>query len=268
MIMGVIYLYCPYHKINGSVYYAFEYFVFLLKTNKDCVFYVIDLDEDGLTLFIKMFKDKYNVSEEIYQKIVPINRTSLFRKKLERTLCVDVRTLETLRYFLTGEVHCFSNEKHSNIKKSKNYKITYYGSYPDYQTYDIFNYLKLNFEIFKPITNHKTNKVFISSRINPDEIDYSIFNTDKEIYKKTTDGIIENLFDEIDEIIYYHTKLDTNNRIIPEAFFYNKQITIVESPATKNIIDSTVLRYNDLFDGNLNNYYLDNNDEMIKGILC
>jgi hypothetical protein len=261
--MGVIYLYTPYHKINGTVYYAFEYFLFLLKYNHNCKFYVVDLDIEGYNLFITIFKDKYNIPESLFNNIISIKRTEIFKLNLKKTLILDVRTFQNIQYFLTGDVHCFSNEVHHNFKGTSKYNVTYYGSY-DYQNFDVFNYLKINFEIFKEIKNRVTNKVFISSRIDPECIDYSVFQTEKEIYKKTTNSIIHNLFDEIDEVIYYHKKLDTNNRIIVESFFYNKKIQIVSDI---NIIDSTILRYNDILAGNFSKYCLSIDDKMIQGML-
>ena len=260
---GVLYKYCNKHKINGTVYYAFEYFMFLYSFDKNIKFYVIDLDTTGRELFIKMFKDKYLIDEVVFDNIVSIKRSQIFGLHLKQTLILDIRTFETIKFFLTGTIHCFSNESHENYKGTKNYQVIYYGSYK-YQLFDKFCYLKLNFNIFKPIKNIITNKVFISSGIPPKQIDYSIFKTEKQIYKKEDSSIVNNLFSEIDEVIYYHVKLDTNNRIIPEAFFYNKIITIEEGTW---IVDSTILRYQDILKNGLKNYTLDGNDIMIKGML-
>lgn len=260
---GVFYKYYPHQKINGTVLYAFEYFTKLYSTDKTIKFYIVDLDQEGRDLFITLFKDRYNVPNKIFDNIISIKRTQIFKLKLIKSLVLDIRTLQSIYPFLTGEVKCFSNEKHNNIKGTRHCNIEYFGSY-DYQIYDHFCYLKLNFDIFKKINNEKTSKVFISSRVSPDQIDYSIFKTNKQLYKKRDNAIISNLFQEIDEVIYYHVLQDTNNRVIPEAFFYNKEVVLVEGC---NIIDSTILRYNDIKQNGLINYTLTDEDIMIKEMI-
>jgi hypothetical protein len=127
----------------------------------------------------------------------------------------------------------------------------------------VFDYLKLNFSIFKNIEK-RGNGVFISGPCVSGR-DYTQEYSDKEVITKKHDRGIGNLFELIDTVHYVHTGLDTNNRIIPEAFFYGKDV-IIEDDAP-NIVDSVTLRYSDITTNGLDNYTLTNNDEMIKACL-
>jgi hypothetical protein len=58
---------------------------------------------------------------------------------------------------------------------------------------------------------------------------------------------------------------DTNNRIIPEGFFYGKAVTIEEPYGLG--IDSIQLRYNDIVANGLGNYTLSENCPMVQACL-
>ena len=110
--------------------------------------------------------------------------------------------------------------------------VTYYGSY-DYQNYDVFNYLKLNFSIFKDIIK-SGDKTFVSG-VYPFLGLEKYLDMDNVIKKEHYMGRGD-LFELISSVVYIHSSLDTNNRIIPEAFYYSKKIKIIEE--LENIIDS------------------------------
>jgi hypothetical protein len=166
--------------------------------------------------------------------------------------------------FLTGEVHCYSNESHEMFRYKNDRTVTYYGSY-DYQNYDVFSYLKLNFEIFKPFGSKPG--VFISSP------DHNWIKSNLEHYKELFKRPIilkkhhignGNIFDMIDAVHYVHTSQDRDNRIIPEAFYYGKEITIEDRYP---IIDSVQLRYRDCIENGLVNYTLTEDDAMVQACL-
>jgi hypothetical protein len=129
----------------------------------------------------------------------------------------------------------------------------------------VFNYLKLNFEIFKPCKSQPG--VFVSCL---DRKYYSIesdrlqqqFN--RPIILKKQHAGIGDLFDQIDAVHYIHVVRDTNNRIIPEAFFHGKTVTIEE---VYTELDSIQLRYNDIVENGLGNYTLTDADKMVKACL-
>jgi len=262
MKTGVIYLFHPHKKINGTLFYCFEYYA-LLKKHIDVDFYIIGISDNDLADVTKLLSEKYTFPVNI----IPIkNYTDVYSLKLDRTLILDVKTFYKIKEFLTNDVHVFSNEKHEMFRYTNERTVTYYGSYSEYQDYDVFNYLKLNFGIVK-IPKKKGNAVFIACP-NPGHININLENYKGEfkrpiILKSDASGV-GNLYERIDHIHYVHTQLDTNNRTIPEAFFFNIGISIDNYV---DIEDSITLRYNDIKENGLGNYTLTLEDEMIKACL-
>lgn len=260
MKLGVVYKFKPHNKINGTLFYCFEYFKFLRKY-VDLNFYIVGITDSDLQLVCDMLKEKYNTDID---GIVPLRQVELHSLNLDRTLILDVNTFYDVKEFLTNNVHCFSNETHPVFRYKNDRTVTYYGSY-DYQNYDVFNYLKLNFEIFKPCGSKPG--VFVSC-LDPKYIRFEYERLQKQfdrpiILKKQHTGI-GNLFDQIDAVHYIHVVRDTNNRIIPEGFFYGKTVTIEE---VYTELDSIRLRYDDIVQNGLGNYTLTDSDEMIKAML-
>ena len=262
MKCGVVYKFKPHNKLNGTLFYCFEYFKFLRKY-QDVKFYIVDITDNDLNLVRDVLVKKYNTT---FDNVVPVKLIQLYALKLDRTLILDVDTFYNVKEFLTNEVHCFSNDTHTLFRYKNDRTVTYYGSY-DYQRYDKFCYLKLNFEIFTPLQK-QGHGVFVSA---PDE-NYSKLNLSRweqefaprpVILKKSHSGF-GNLFDMIDHVHYVHTIQDTNNRIIPEAFYYNKTVTIEEILTS---VDSIQLRYQDITANGLGNYTLTEDDAMVQACL-
>lgn len=250
-MIGVFYSYHNYHKINGSLYYAFEY-----STQLNCPLYIINATNNDINFIIEVFKDKYldNVIEDSI--IIPIRKTDIFKLNIKKALFLDIRSYNEVKYFVLCESHVFADSKHTNYR-SKN-KTLYYGSY-DYQEYDVECILKLNTKIFKKL-QQIDDKIFIST-VRPEvlkKIDYH-----KDYLYKSNLAIIDNLFNHIRKIIYIHEQLDTNNRIIIEAYYYKIELEIIENT---NIIDSVILRNNDCKNGLISKYQLDDNCVMIQNM--
>jgi hypothetical protein len=261
MKLGVVYQFKTHHKINGTLFYCFEYFQFLKKFS-DVKFYIVGISDTDLALVNRILLAKYKTH---VTDIVPIKLVELYALDLDRTLVLDVRTFYGCKEFMSNEVHCFSNETHEMFRYKNDRTVTYYGSY-DYQRYDVFCYLKLNFEIFKLLSKCKSG-VFISSPNEQYIKDNMRFLSDRfkrPLILKSAQSGIGNLFELIDAVHYVHTSQDTNNRIIPEAFFFDKQITI---DFLHDEIDSISLRYDDIMKNGLANYTLTADDEMIKAML-
>jgi hypothetical protein len=262
MKYGVVYKFKQQNKINGSLFYCFEYFKFLRKF-VDIKFYIVDINPKDLQLVYTIFKQKYNTNVD---NVIPIKLVDLYKVKLDRSVVLDIKTFYDCKEFLTGDVFCYSNEAHPMFRYKNHRTVTYYGSY-DYQNYDVFSYLKLNFEIFKSFGSD--SGVFVSS------LDQEYIKKNVEKYKQqfqkpvilkksyTGNG---NLFDMIDCVHYVHVRQDTNNRIIPEAFFYKKEVSIEET-ALYNGIDSIQLRYKDILSNGLSNYTLSDKDEIVQACL-
>jgi len=260
MKAGVVYKFNPRHKLNGTLFYSFEYFKFL-KKYIDVDYYVIGLSPQDLKLVTEVFQDKYTTTVEV----TPVKTTELYSLNLDRTLMLDVDTFYHCKEFLTNEVHCFSNREHPMFRYKNTRQVTYYGCY-HYQNFDVTTYAKLNFEIFKPITKSQP-AVFVSGREVDIKSQSSILETqfNKPIILKKSQSGTGNLFELIDHVHYMHFSRDTNNRIIPEAFFYNKLLTIDNTAYTE--IDSVQLRYEDITKNGLGNYTLTESDDMIQAMI-
>lgn len=262
MRCGVVYKFKRDKKINGTLFYCFEYFD-VLRSVTDAKMYIVDISYADLVFVKRLFAEKYTTTTD---GIVAIRTTDLYRLQLDHIVVLDVHTFTCCKEFFTNTIHCYSNDTHDMFRYKNNRSVVYYGSYP-YQRYDVHSILKLNFGIFRPLAEQGTS-VFIASGT-PDII-LNKQDTWKRMYdkplifKKPADGS-GNIFDSIDTVHYVHTVLDKNNRIIPEAFFYKKHIVIENDPYDK--IDSVQLRYDDIQANGLDKYTLDVNDVMIQACL-
>ena len=261
MKYGVVYKFKPHNKINGTLFYCFEYFSFIRKYI-DIKLYIVGISDKDYKLVLDILAAKYNTD---FNNIIPIKVTELYSLQLDRTLILDVNTFYDCKEFLTNEIHCFSNDTHDMFRYKNERTVTYYGLYP-YQRYDVPCILKLNFDIFKPLTQ-QGNGVFVSA-LDQKYIRLNIDRWNKQfarpiILKKSHSGMGD-LFNHIDAVHYVHTEQDTNNRIIPEAFFYGKEVSIEE---VFTGVDSIRLRYDDITANGLKNYTLTETDEMVQACL-
>lgn len=252
-------------KINGSLFYCFEHFVFLNKY-KHTTFFLYDCSEEDLTLVVDIFKDRYNFDYCILDRIVIVNSvTELYKIESDKCLFLDTRSFEKVFRFTTiKECLVYCNDYFKPIK-SKFKKIKYYGYY-DYQNFEVEQMLQINFDIFKPIKNKKTDTAFVSSPYT-DQSKLIPFLDIKEpnIITKGAENHHKNLFEKFDTLYIYQIRHDVNNRAIPEAFFYSKKVVVKYKDNT--FIDSVKLRYDDCMDGNLKKYWLDDNNKIIKSML-
>lgn len=261
MNIGVVYQFKPHNKINGTLFYCFEYFKFLQKRS-NVKFYIVDITKHDLELVNQIFYEKYNIDNT---DIIPIKRIQLFSLQLDRTLILDIDTFYNCKELLTNQIHCFSNDTHDMFRYKTDRSVTYYGSYP-YQRYDREGYLKFNFDIFKPLTK-QGHGVFVSAlnqKYLRDNLHLLKERFKRPLILKASTGGPGNLFDHIDAVHYVHTQRDTNNRIIPEAFFYGKEVTI-EDLHTE--YDSITIRYNDIMENGIEKYRLTEDDTMVQACL-
>lgn len=263
MNYGIVYKFKQHNKLNGTLFYCFEYFKFLRKF-VDAKFYIVDIEPRDLQLVLDIFSHKYNTSID---NIIPIKLLDLYSLKLDKTLVLDVDTFYNVKEFLTNDIHVFSNDTHEMFRYKNDRRVTYYGVY-EYQRFDVKCILKLNFEIFKKLSNNSLG-VFVSS-LNPEYIRDNISRWQKQfapkpiILKRQHEGFGD-LFERIDHVHYVHVVQDTNNRIIPEAFYYGKTVTI-EEPLYQGL-DSIMLRYNDIQQNGLGNYTITETDAMVQACL-
>lgn len=259
---GVFYSLIHHKKINGTLFYCFEHFVFLNKFKKTN-FYIKDCSEEDLKTILKIFKEKYDYDSNLDELIFPISSIrEIYRIDIEKALFLDIRSLNEILLFLKcKDIYSFVNEE--GILPESNKNIKYYGIY-DYQKYDVEQMLQINFDIFKKIDNKFTDAAFVSLSKSSNYKEYFKIKERKIIVKSPNEGL-GNIFELVDALYFLHNSIDTNNRAIPEAFFYNKRIEIFHSDS--NLIDSVVLRYEDCLKGNLRNYWLDENNKIIRDMI-
>ena len=266
---AVIYTWQKHKKINGTLFYCFEYFLQLSILKEDVIFYIIDIPDKDKEYIIKLFKDKYKEEFHKFINITQISRTKLGLLNLSDILVLDIKTYSKISPFIkaSSKINLFYNEDASlNAVKIRD-NTTTFGTY-NYQCYQKKCILKIGLS-FQKEYNTINKGVFIScpefSMIN--EKTNSILLKKNIVYKKELNKFHEGLFNNINEIIYVHIGLDKNNRIIPESFYHNKKCTVIKQTDTIDIIDSVDIRYQDCLDGNINKYILNKNDKIIKEMM-
>lgn len=262
MKCGVVYKFKKAKKINGTLFYCFEYYTFL-RQFIDIKFYIVGISDSDIALIKRLFSEKYTVSTD---GIIAVSPSELYFEKLDRTLIFDVMTFYDIKEFLTGDIHCYSNDSHPMFRYKNERKVTYYGSY-DWQPRDVFSYLKFNFEIFKKYDQTGYGIFLSANDVAYLKSHYHEYQKrfDRPVYLKKGDDGKGNILEYVDSVHYVHTGQDKNNRIIPEAFFYGKEITLED--LKPEISDSILLRYNDIKENGLEKYTLSKDDEMVKAIL-
>lgn len=262
---AIFYYFKKHAKINGTLFYCFEYFAFFKSLGIDVKFYLYQISESDLDYVRGIFRNKYNVNEQWLLDILSISLVKdIHQLRITKALILDIHTLKQIYFFIPSDIVCYSNEAHEMLR-SDHKKITYYGFYP-YQNFDVKEKLKLNFNIFKPIKKTNKNAVFVSSRLfNYKDFDLPEDLKGLDVITKHEDSHRENMFELFDTVYYYHSALDTNNRLIPESFYYKKKI-IIEYNGKYD--DSIFLRFTDIQENGLAPYTLNEDDLMVKGFLA
>ncbi len=264
----VLYYWQKFNKINGTLFYCYEYFRQLQQDkliSHEIDFIIIDIPDEDIKIMDKVLNEKYfNYKEDIFTTPLYYSRIKLFQqlKEVSKILFLDVSSYSKCNELINikkNKIHLFvDNDNQTKIHSD----VNTYGSYKNYQTYKNECYLKLGFQFMIPslIINHG-DEIFVSCPDNtllPEK-----FKTGYLLKQSTKN--IENLFNLISEIIYVHVGLDTNNRIIPEAYWHFKILNVFD--LRKDIVDSIQLRYKDIQQNGLKNYSLTKDDLIIKTLL-
>lgn len=261
---AVLYAFKSHNKYNGTLFYCFEYYCKAREINPDVLFYIFNISKEELESVKDVFKNRYQFPIAYLEGIKSLSTIQeLHQLNTKSNLILDIHTFDQIYYFLKGDIYCYSNVGHE-MKRSEFKKIIYFGHYK-YQNFDYNVKLKLNFFIFKKIERSNPDGIFVSSR----KDNYKDFKLPKELehlkpINKDKNSHYQNLFELFDTIYYFHSDLDTNNRLIPEAFFYNKKIYI-EFNGNKE--DSIYLRYQDILSNGLKPYTLEQDDLMLSMFL-
>jgi hypothetical protein len=249
------------HKlINGTLLYAFEYYIFL-RQYTDLEFFIFDATEYELTKIKNIFKDRYVFNHKYLDDVKSAGIREIYdaSKRYDKAIILDHRTYNTI-YPVLKNIHilCYA-QNYTPFERKDN--LTLYGYYP-YQDFDVKEKLQFNFTIYPNISDVKTNKTLVTT-----------LNADKNILKskypdaifRDTHNHITNIFETFDTLIYYHGDgIDTNNRLIVEAFYYNKKVILINN-GWQN--DSVYFRYHDINENGIQSYILTENNKMIKEYL-
>lgn len=262
---AVLYYTNPHKKINGTLFYCFEYFIYLKQYLPNIKYFLMNTDENDLELFKSVFREKYIFNESSLDDIIPLKRyTDFMRYYVDNLLILDVNSYNKMRLFTAGvrSVRVYSNDTHSYLGVRPNHK--FYGWY-DYQVFDVKERIKLYSDIHRTY-KVRGNKTFISSLHPNNDVVLLRLGLDKEcVLTKKLSEHNENLFEKIDHIIYWHIgKVDKNNRIVVESYIHNIPITIHYN-GNKN--DSVKERYDVLNGGNPSDLFLSTDDKLTKDFL-
>ncbi len=262
--MTVLYSFIEHKKINGTLFYALEYYALLKKYIPNTKLILFKITDKDLQYVKGVFQDKYNLPSEYHNDIVSLNKyTDIIKLKMDKLLVLDVLTFSKIKDFIGNipKVFAYSNDEHLFLNQYKN--VTFYGWY-DYQMYNKKTRLKLYKEIH--ITyNKKGSKQFLTSPCTSYSNIVNILELDKDNLLIKEDNTAHNsLFKQVNKIIYYHNGTqDTNNRLIVESYIHNIEL---EVHLNDNLLDSIKDRYS-IMELNPNELYLDKNDLMIKDII-
>jgi hypothetical protein len=245
-------------QINGTLFYAFEYYCFLNKFTD--IKFVIFKNEDNEYLK-SIFFDKYT-DPFLIDKIIFINSyKDLVNLKIKNSLMLDLNTYKKLSPFLkNSKMRVYSNK----IDDFKNDNASFYGFY-DYQHFHKKTRLKFFVDIHK-IFDKKEDKIFVSFLTGDfKQILNSLKLNENDTLYKTLSEHNYNLFKRINKIIYFHTGyMDVNNRIVVESFIHK---TPLEVHYNGHYNDSVFERTEELNKNGLKEFILDENDILIKDFL-
>lgn len=248
-------------KINGTLFYCFEYFIFLKQYLPDIKYFLINTDLDDLELFKSVFREKYTFDDSFLDDIIPLKKyTDFLRLPVENLMVLDVNSYGKLSPF-TGKVksiRVYSNDNHKFLNKKSSH--TFYGWY-EYQDYNKPTRLKLYKDIHR--TYETTgDKTFISSPLTDCmSIIDRVGLDEKDVFIKQGNAHNASLFESINKIIYWHTGKDTNNRIVVEAYIHDIPLQVYYNGYLN---DSIKERCDVIESGNIEDLFLDDTDIMIK----
>lgn len=261
--------------INGSTFYAFEYFMCLNKEVHDTsrlVIHIPNYTDEKKTALITSLQSKYKCNiHAVFCK----RKTDVFKymMKADSVLFVDIYSFMSFKDVKIKKF-TFSNEfyKSDFDKLSDNVKnsTSFYGWY-DYQYHSkgCRTSLKINFDIFKPLHQckyimpyiHLTEPVIDDRRVLQLKDELCL----DEYLIKDPNIPIGNLFAKISEIIYVQNSdvIDKNNRTLLEAQHYGIGVEFFDFYSTQRTKDSI----NRLLSRDCEDFTLTRSDKLIQDVL-
>lgn len=277
--LGVFYYWQRYNQINGSLLYAFEYFYQLLEScGHNCtpavtLYIVCDpndtkVKEKVLNLYNSKYKQE--VIDKAISSIKFITRFDCYSLILDKVLFIDIKSYNEIYWLSPNSKKYLYCNNVKDMKLSIPYPITTLYGYYSYQKYNLNKRvpLKLKFDIFKEVDDPGSpsdscpSPLWFVSSLGSTERDIKPHLPENYVYKTSTQA--RDIYNHYQNILYVHNgNLDTNNRLIPESKFYNKNLEVIFTKADYKDIGSITDRWNN----DWKHYELDGNDLLITDIL-
>jgi len=214
---SILYNFINHKKINGTLFYCFEYYCFLRDNGIELNYIIVDISDKDLAYVKEIFKDKYTFNHEYLNDIIPIRkRTQLHKLKIKNLITLDTRSIEMNKPFVSNS-NIFP---YSASGDTSTIKLDFYGWYSFQKPWKYKTRVKLYKEMHKTFPR-VDNKIFFSSYsaryINlQSQIGYKF----EDVIEKDSDVAVDNLFSKISKVVYYGTMIDTNNRLVVEAYIH------------------------------------------------
>lgn len=263
---AIIYYHKPKKVVNGTAFYAFEYFVFLKKYIPNLQFIFVGGELSNLKYLQEIFLDKYNFQNKILKDMLSLTPVEFMLANVKNALIFDVHSYKHMQDYLgrTENVLLYCNKPDGEKFFNQRNRDTFYGWY-DYQSYHVKTRLKLYADIHKTY-KEKGNKTFISS---PNGDNIAVANTlgidVDDVYIKEPNSHHEKLFEKINKIVYWHYgNNDANNRIIIESAIHNIPLEVYTN-GTEG--DSVYDRMNLVKEKQADECYLNINDVMVQDFI-
>lgn len=239
----VTYNWQEHNKINGSLFYCFEHFLFYKKYGYDCILTIVGIPFEDIKRVEAAYNDKYQekYTNQIQEGIRYYQSVAKWAQKNDDHhihVILDIFTLNKVKIFIQkNQKFIYVNNDYSNhltqcpIFSCKQILNANWFWYYDYQYLPDFKNrtktpLRLGLEFQKKceIRNESDLKTFVSTVFDrPKELSAE----DKDLYLlKVPYEIIPDLFNKIHSVLIIHDCLDTNNRLIAEAFYHGKKVTV------------------------------------------
>lgn len=210
-----------------------------------------------------MFKERYVYPEEYDESFIVTNKVyDIYKLKPKNCLVLDIHTLDALGEIIPCDLLVYSNVANP-LRRYQKKKCTYFGFY-DYQDFDEKELLKFSFSHYRSLDRVEDNVFVVSPFFDYKSITVPQAYSHRKKFYKEANRHYSRLHEHFDTLLYFQgSRPDTNNRLIPESFYYNKEIEIIPN----GIQDSVILRYNDILDNGLEKYHLTDDDKIISAFL-
>jgi len=237
-VKSVLYYVMPKKIINGTLFYAMEYFLVLNEIEPTQL--ILRTDEATFSKIMEVFSAKYNYDKKLNEFIIFSNYTNLLKIINDKVLILDTNTYIKCKPLIRYSIFLYSENGNNEVSTNT------YGYY-NYQKFNRRERLKLGLKYHKKY-----------------EEKYEVFRSSLDMHKiNGEDAKKPNTFMNLMEYKtwkYVHNGFDTNNRFVIEARYFNKELII----DNKLDFDDSI---QDRLQSPIEEFILDASDSMIQDFL-